>query len=335
MNRRWLYYIFIVVFLVIVATRFTEAEQFITTVSRGHPRWLLVSLMVQCVYYVVFTGMFQSALWTVDIPSRLIELIPVWFTSVFLNITAPSAGLTGAAVFIDDAIRRGYSGARAAAGMVLVLAADYTGFAVLLIAGLAYLFATRHLYAYQIIASLILLAVIAGLSGVLLLGLWRPAMLRRLLNWIQATLLRIATRLNRGPWLRDEWAEHSTAEFSEAAAAIKAHPGRLARTYFMALLAHLLEMTTLFTLFKVFEVPIHPGVVVAGYGVGILFWLVSFTPSGIGVVEGVMALVLTTLGVPLASAAVITLAFRGFTFWLPLTIGFILMRRTRSFGSVR
>ncbi len=335
MNRRWLYYIFIVVFLVIVATRFTEAQQLVRTLSQGQPRWLLVSLLIQCTYYIVFTGMFQSALWTVEIPGRLPELIPVWFTSVFLNITAPSAGVTGAAVFIDDAARRGYSAARAAAGMILVLAADYSGFAVLLIAGLAYLFATRHLYAYQIIAALILLAVIAGLSGVLVLGLVRPAVLRRLLGWVQNTLLRLATRLNRRPFLRDEWAEHSTAEFNDAAAAIKAHPDRLARTYFMALLAHLLEMTTLFTLFEVFRVPVHPGVVVAGYSVGILFWLVSVTPSGIGVVEGVMALVLTTLGLSLSQAAIITLAFRGFTFWLPLTVGFILMRRTRSFGGVR
>ena len=39
----------------------------------------------------------------------------------------------------------------------------------------------------------------------------------------------------------------------------------------------------------------------AGYAMGFVFWVVSPTPQGIGVVEGVMALVYTSLGVPAAT----------------------------------
>jgi phosphatidylglycerol lysyltransferase len=46
-----------------------------------------------------------------------------------------------------------------------------------------------------------------------------------------------------------------------------------------------------------------------------------------------MALVFTSLGVPVERAAVIALAFRGLTFWLPLLIGFILIQRMRIFGT--
>ena len=90
-------------------------------------------------------------------------------------------------------------------------------------------------------------------------------------------------------------------------------------------------MTTLYMLARAFGAHLHPGVLVAGYAVGILFWLVAITPSGIGVVEGVMALVFTTLGVPGEQSTVIALAFRGMTFWLPLVIGFVLLRRSRAF----
>jgi uncharacterized membrane protein YbhN (UPF0104 family) len=41
-----------------------------------------------------------------------------------------------------------------------------------------------------------------------------------------------------------------------------------------------------------------------------------------------MTLVLTSLNVPLASAAVITLAYRGVTFWFPLLLGFVALRWT-------
>jgi glycosyltransferase 2 family protein len=332
-KRRWLYYILIFAFLGLVISRFTEAEKLVRTLARGRPEWVVAALLFQGVYYVTFTAVYQSALYTVEVAGSLRELISVWFTSVFLNITAPSVGMTGAAVFIDDAARRGQSAARAAAGTVLVLVADYSAFAVVMIAGMIVLFTTRNLRFYEVLAASILLLFIVALSSVLLLGLARPALLHRLLSWAQRIVVRVAARFHRHSFLPDDWAEHNAAEFSDAAASIKKHPERLARTYATALGAHVAELATLVMLFRAFRVPVHPGVVVAGYSVGILFWLVAITPSGIGVVEGVMTLVLSSLGVHPAAATLIALSFRGLTFWLPLTIGFILLRRSRSFRS--
>jgi uncharacterized membrane protein YbhN (UPF0104 family) len=46
-----------------------------------------------------------------------------------------------------------------------------------------------------------------------------------------------------------------------------------------------------------------------------------------------MTLVYTSLNVPAAEATAVALAFRGLTFWLPLAIGFFLLRRLKSFGT--
>jgi phosphatidylglycerol lysyltransferase len=72
---------------------------------------------------------------------------------------------------------------------------------------------------------------------------------------------------------------------------------------------------------------------VAGFAVGLLFMVVTPIPMGIGVVEGVMPLVYISLGVPGEAATVVTLAFRGLTFWLPFFIGFLLLRRVKTFGA--
>ena len=71
---------------------------------------------------------------------------------------------------------------------------------------------------------------------------------------------------------------------------------------------------------------------VAGYAMGILFWNVSPVPQGIGVVEGVMVLVYTSLGINGFVAASIVLAFRGLNFWLPMLLGFILLKQVKIFG---
>ena len=53
---------------------------------------------------------------------------------------------------------------------------------------------------------------------------------------------------------------------------------------------------------------------------------------GVGVVEGVMPLVYISLDVPAEAATIITLAFRGLSFWLPFALGFLLLRRVKAFG---
>ncbi len=65
---------------------------------------------------------------------------------------------------------------------------------------------------------------------------------------------------------------------------------------------------------------------------GVLFWIVSPIPQGIGLVEGIMTLTYASLGVPTETAAIVSLSFRGLTFWLPLLLGFVLVQRIRTFG---
>ena len=171
---------------------------------------------------------------------------------------------------------------------------------------------------------MILLVIIGGLTAFLLLGLWRPQWLHRLLTWVQKLANRMARLFKRPDFLDEAWVERNTAEFTEAAMAIAAQPDAPnTGPSRLPLLAHLVDLTSLFFLFLAFQQNVHFGVLVAGYAMGILFWIVSITPQGIGVVEGMMTLVFTSLGVPIEHATVIALAFRGLTFWLPLGIGFI------------
>jgi len=54
--------------------------------------------------------------------------------------------------------------------------------------------------------------------------------------------------------------------------------------------------------------------------------IVSPTPAGLGFFEGSLTLVLTSMDIPIGYAAIITLAYRGITFWLTLLFGVISLR---------
>ncbi len=332
MKLRWILWLLVILFIWIVVSRFTELEKLARALGEGRWQWVGIGALLQVVYYLIFTGLYQSAFYTVEVESRVVELLPVTFASIFLNVAAPSGGASGAALFVDDAVHRGQSGARATAGTLLVLVADFTSFALVLSAGILYLILLHDLKIYEIVAAIILVVLTVGLTGLLGLGLWAPELLRRLLDWLQSAFNRLGAMIKRPNLLPENWAEKNSGEFTQAALAISTHPGRLGRTLMVALAAHIIDLLSLAALFVAFGQPVSPGVLVAGYAMGVLFWIVSITPQGIGVVEGMMALVFTSLGIPAERATLIALSFRGLTFWLPLLVGFLLLRRVRLFA---
>lgn len=332
MIRRWLLVLLVIAFVAVVVARLTEIEHLVATLRQGLWPWVLAAALLQGMYYAAYAALFQAAFTVVGVDGRGRDLLPVLLASLLINTLAPSGGTAGSALFVDDAARRGQSPARALAGTLLVRVADACAFAAVLIVGLVHLFLRHHLHPYEITGAVLLLLGTAGLAGVLLLGFWRPAQLRRGLGWIERAGIRLAGWLRRPVPLRPGWAERNADEFAQAGAAIGARPRRLGRPLGIALAAHLVNLASLYALFLAFRQPIAPGMLVAGYAMGILFWKMSPIPEGVGVVEGVMILVFVSLGVPAPQATIVALAFRGLTFWLPMVFGFFMVRRLRLFS---
>ncbi len=333
MKRRWLLWLLIIGFLWVVISRYTEIEQLAQILAQGQWEWVLAAASLQLGYWVVAAVLYRAAFRTVGVKSRVGQLIPLVLAALFVNVVAPGATASGTALFVDDARRRGQSGARTAIGVLLVVIVDLVGFLPLLVVGLIHLASGRRLATYDILGVVVLLSIISGLTGLLLLGLWQPGLQRRFLGWVQRTADRVGTRINRPHLLSNTWADDTANEFTEAAQAILAYPSRLARTLLLGVAVHLIDLATLYAVFLAFHQPTDLGTLIAVYAMAILWWVVSITPQGIGVVEGVMVLLLVSLGVPGEKATVISLAFRGLGFWLPFIIGFLMLRRIRSFGA--
>ncbi len=331
MRRRWLFWALAAVLLGVTVARFGELEQLAVTLSLGRWPWVVAAALLQLGYYLVFAALYRAAFLSVGVGGRLLDLVPVVFGSLALAVAIPSGGLSAAALFADDAARRGEPAVRAAAGVLLVQLAQLGVFVLILAAALAHLGARHELAAYQVAASGILLLLVAGMVALLALAARRPEALRRVLAGAQGAVNRLGGRFGQVPLIAEGWAERSAAEFSAAARAVARHPDRLVRMLAVAGLGHLLNLATILALFPAFRAPIDAGALVAGYAMCYLFAVVAITPVGIGVVEGVTAVVYTSLGVPASAAAIISLAFRGLAFWLPLLVGLILLRRLRSF----
>jgi len=205
-RARWIFWILVAAFLWLMVSRQTEIQSVTGPLISGQLEWILAAALLQVLYYTVFTAMFKSAFLAVDVKSRVRDLLSVTLSALFVNVVAPTWGMAGAALYVDDATHRGESAAKATAGTLLAQAADFSAFAIILAGGIAYLSMRHRLRSYEIAGTAVLLVIMFSLVGALLLGLWRPTLLRKLLDSVERGANGLAKRIHRSSLLHDGWA---------------------------------------------------------------------------------------------------------------------------------
>lgn len=334
--RRWIFWLLVLGFIWLMVAQFDELRRLGQTLTQtlihGRWQWAALAALVMALYYWIYAASFQAALRAVEIERRIAELLPVIFGMFFVNVITPAGGAAGVALFVDDAARRGHSTARTMTGMILQLAADFIGLSLILVGSLAYLFMHRELPFYEIAAAGALFGITVGMSLTLLLGVWLPELLRRLFVGMENITNHLAVVLRLRNTVSAGWGRKFADEMIGASQAIARYPQRAGWTMLLMLAAHLLAMLALYMLFLAFYGGVELGALAAGYTVGILFWIISPILQGVGVVESAMTLTFVSLGVQITAAVAVILVFRGLIFWIPVFLGFILLRQIRSFS---
>lgn len=333
LRRRWLLVVIVGAFAALLVFQFENIRRFVITLVTGQPQWVVAAVLLQVVYYFAYALLYQYGFAAVEVRGRALHLLPVLFASIFLKAVVPSGGLSAVAVFVDDAVRRGQSGARAAEGALFVLVADLATTLPLIAYGLYYLASQGVLELYQIAASAFFALFAVILAGMLLLGRLQPDRLRAVLERAQAIINNLAARFRRPPLVGPDWAERNARECIGAACNIAEHPRPLGRALATAFTVHVINLTSLFAVAQAYRQPVALGALVAAFSMDIVFSVITFIPHGIGISEGVMALVFISLAVPAVNALVITVAFRGLNVWLPIAAGFFFVHRVGAFGT--
>ncbi|MFN2197467.1 MAG: YbhN family protein [Anaerolineales bacterium] len=324
--RKFLLAVALLLGIIFLIGQFSEVQTILQTLQKGDWRYLSLAFLVQ----MAWMGCVAASYWVIYRLLNLQEKFSVLFNLAaaanFVNVVAPTAGMGGMAVLVGHARQEEYSSGRAAIAGALFILFDYLGFMSVLAIGIFVLFRRNNLTWVEVSATLILVVIAVTLSVLLYLGTHSAEALGRALAWI-ARRVNVFTRLFVK---RDSLSENRAQEFARDAAQglmeIRAKPTNLLAPLGLALLNKLLLITVFTLIFLSFDVPFTPGTIIAGFSVSYLFLIVSPTPSGIGVVEGILTLTLRSLNVPLGAAAVIALAYRGVSFWFPLIIGMFSFR---------
>jgi len=315
--------------IMFVLTQFAEIEDILLTLERGDWRYLGLAAMTEALWIINIGASFKANYRVLGVTEKLGRLILLAAAANFVNIVAPSAGIGGMAVFLSEARAREYSAGRATVASTLFVLFDYIGFLAILTVGFVVLIRRDQVTTPEITASIIIVIIASTLALMLTLGARSEQKLADTLAWMAKLINRMVKPLrskHSADYLSTERAHTFAHEIAEGVLEMRKNPKDLFYPVLLAINGKVLMIVVLFFVFLAFEVPVSIGTLIAGFCVAYLFMIVSPTPSGIGIVEGFLTLALSSFYIPLGTAAVITLAYRGFTFWLPLLFGLAAFR---------
>ncbi len=319
--RKFFFILFIFLGAAFVYLSFGEIGSIVDTLKRGNIWFILLALLIQCGWFVIAGSKIHALYRLVGLEESIKKMALLLAAGIFVSTVVPSAGMGAVGVFLSDAKRSGQSTGKVTVVSMLYILTDYITFLCILALGLIVLFRRGNLDATELLASGIMFAIAALLVFLLYLGSKSEVRLGNALARIARFLNRIAFPLLRREYLSEAKMRAYAHDMAEDLRALPQRWRALLRPFLLALANKALSMCVLAVLFIAFDVPFSAGTIIGGFSITYLFTIISPTPSGIGIVEGIMPLALSSMNVPWSQAVIVTLAYRGFTFWFPLGVG--------------
>ena len=244
----------------------------------------------------------------------------------FVNVVAPSAGIGGIAIFLDSAKRRNLSTGRVMVVGALYVLYDYSALLCVLALGFIVLIRRNNLDAGELTASVVLLALAFAMAVLLYLGYKSADQLGKVLAWLARLVNWIVHPFIHREYLKSEDAHQFANEIAQGVSMIRGRRRDLIWPFLFALNNKALLICVMAFSFLALGTPFTIGTVVGGVSIAQLFQIVSPTPSGVGIVEGILPFVLDALRVSWTAAVLITIVYRAITLWFPLAVGGIAFR---------
>ena len=324
--RKFLVLLILFLGVVFVILSFSELEHTLATLQQGNLWYILLALLIEIGWFFLVGITYRSIYRLLGMRESIMNLTKVAAAATFVNVVMPTAGVGGIAIFVNAAKKDGHSTGKVTLAAALFVLFDLAAFLAVLGLGMIVLIRRNDLDAGEISASLILLSIASVLAFTLYLGFRSAELMGNFLARLSRLVNTILRPFIRRDYLREERAHEFAHEMADGLVSLPDRPRGLLKPLFLAFVNKGLLICILLCAFLAFEVPFSSGTIIGGFAIGYLFMIVSPTPSGIGVVEGVLPLALKSLRVIWSQAVVVTIVYRAMTFWVPLGIGALAFR---------
>lgn len=313
-----------------IAFKFSELETLFNILRKGTWYWVLILIFTQVVFLYSQLEIFSLLFGVFKVFPSLRKIAKIYFSINFANLTLPSAGVSGLALFAKiGPVVTGIKNAQAFVLNLMYYLINYASFCVIIVFAFPLLKTIDRLQTYHYLsASVIFLIVIFGI-WLVYLAFINKSHLKKIIKTISSFVNSVARLFLKKDVISTQNSHDFSQELHTLAKEYKNNKNYFIESIFFSLAGHLLQIAVLYFSFYAFGINPPLYVVLVGYIFSIIFVLVSPTPSGIGIVEPTMVLMMSSMGVSIESATIATMVFRGISFWMPFFIGMFAARNLK------
>lgn len=330
MVKKIVYWGLVVAFFWFVNKYFADIEEFVDVMLVANYKWFAMALLVSLSALMLLALLNRSAVYKLGFHETTVsEAIQNHFAVIFVSVINPTSGWGGVLYYGSR-----YSGKspRSLGGSVVAILLTwviYNFWATAYMIPALYFLSNYNSYVMSlgIIAFIIFTLEFFVISVTFLLGDKKPMVLNK-----------YAYKLSNRFWKKGGIFALSSNPFEVnirdycLSSKIIAHSSRkYLNIVFGTFGVHILQVAALIMIFIAFGAEVTPLGVVMCYALFILFTTISPTPQGIGIVEGLVQIAMTSIGYSSGESLAIILAYRGITLWIPLLIGFIMFKKINLF----
>ena len=295
--------------LIAAVFRIGDLRHFLDLARHAQPAWLLGAAGLQVGTYVALALGWQAVLRRADAPIPMKRLMPLALAKLFADQAIPSAGVGGNILLVDRLMALGVPRGAAMATLLISMVGFYASYAVLSIAMLMVLW--LHGRATPLMVGLV--------TSFLLVALAIPS----LALWLRARGSRpLPQRVERLGPIRD-----LVHAIGDAPRSLVRNRSLIVRVAIFNGLVFLADSLTLACCLAALGQPAAAGAAFVALMAASVVVTLGPIPLGLGSFEATATAMLHALGVPVEAAITATLMLRGFTLWLPLIPGGLLLRQ--------
>ena len=261
---------FILIFLlgiIFLTLSFSELEEIAKILRTSDLRFLIFAIGIQGVWALNQAATYRALYQSMGIQESQQRLFLLASAANFINIIAPSGGMGGMAVFINDAGRRGYSRGLAAAANALYLLLDYVAFLCVLTLGLIVLVRRNKLEAGEITASIVMFGFVLGFGTFIYIGSRSAQKLGNLLAALVRLINKITHPFMHRPYLQEERSHAFADEIAEGLSILRGDFRHLTVPATHALANKTLQIGILMLTFLNFHTDFSAGTLIAGFSI--------------------------------------------------------------------
>jgi glycosyltransferase 2 family protein len=318
---RLLWLALLVIVLVVVVTNLHEVRQIVSEFRTARPPFIAAAAVVEVLFVLNLTFFSVTTFWATGLRASVWRFVFIAQASYFVNLVSKTGGIGGIAFYIREAHRTDQPVARVSAAYIAAYVLGYAAFLVVLVAALILLYLQGSLTQAEIIASLVITAIIVVAGAVPVAAISSRRALEVIYRLTATPLNRLAEFLRRPPIVDMESARKSADELYDAITFVRRRPAKYLVPFMHALGVEALAAALLYLMAHAVHANITVVQALSAYAITLLFSLVAITPSGLGFVEVSLSVLLVSFGVEKNTAIAAALGYRAFEFWLPILLG--------------